>query len=1359
MAVLQHSWLSSLNNTILFSSNRQKNSPFKLSLSQNQPSDEASMPISLNSEETAPESVQGPVDPVKLAFERAKAYKKTKVNPDSKTEESAGGDAGGYGKKTDGSKEISASVKVAMEKPREYKENKGVFGDVDNSSEGIIGSGKKTESEGTSQQTNIVEKKVQKEEKLSISSIDFVGLDFADKKKSRGLPPGLVPVSDPFPEGDLPDVEIIVGDTSKFGEAATSEPKQNMEDNSDIYKPKVSTWGVFPRPGNISKTFGGGRTIRPGEVLETEEDRAAKNERTRQLLAAYKKKVGLNVDQKLRSECEKALEDGDSLMDTGKLNEALSYYERVMEKMPYQSELHGLAALQWSICQDSLRRPNEARVMYEKLKSHPNAKVSKKARQFMFSFKAMEMMKFTGSNVPLNNTGYQNYFEAFVEDKANYSVEGAEEAREGFQFPNLQGEAKTHLDAHVHASGFPLRMVQRKLPNKLGIQADHVKSEKRLGSLKPSSCQHQEGKNRGTDLKRKMKKSRSIKLSDIESLRSSSSPLRKTIAQPGKPPPLDVPPAAAATPQKKPIIKAIDGSPNYMKSTSSSEAKKEASQVSSWNTQTGSRRTSSTGSCNKPARTLTRTSSLMLVRTLTKSPSFKPARASAKKCSKVALCTDIDVERATCSSTLKDSKFPAYLMLNPGGTESEGTSIIKVCPYTYCSLNGHHHTPLPPLKCFLKARRRSLKTQRSMKMEAALRQRRVKVSADGAPEEFDEEEQVDLGNSLVSPLMQEGPMDFFIEIYAKGKGNDVEATRGSTEMNAAKEIDDSGCGNETAPENDSEKPVSENLSEGSPRSEIDFDENLEHCGEIISKVDVTEALHEELKQNNVDEQFRRILVKEEPSPWSFADDDKQEGVSRVDEDHTAFEVIDMEWREEWQSSASEPDNEAHSSMESDGESDMNMGDLSENHRTDLLDQFVISADESDSKIAKEIDLADGAEQIFEEDTACIDTCSQVSETLCHDQVSSTEEMFEILVAREEEDEEENTETRKEKMLENGEVSRAYSPLETSENSCSFDSKDESSESTEQFQLHLFDKLEKDETNEEADQTGITSDFCPGKELPSGKEGKVADGIQDSSHDDNVAEDKENEQLCEVNNAIDDSSSTQDTVDEGLLAESQDHLSDDQHENTHVADNQSVLEEDQDEAKFKVSSSMDSEEQNSSRMHQTSLAEGIEEVGKMELEDNTAPGLDVAEIFPAATEKSCQKPRSKFSFTRSNAKDELPDNDNNIKWRIGRKRHEENYDEPREFNPREPNFLPVIPEPDAEKVDLRHQMMDERKNSEEWMLDHALQQAVTKLAPARKRKVALLVEAFETVLPVTKCDTHSMHTSSGFAHGRSIQTCN
>jgi hypothetical protein len=43
--------------------------------------------------------------------------------------------------------------------------------------------------------------------------------------------------------------------------------------------------------------------------------------------------------------------------------------------------------------------------------------------------------------------------------------------------------------------GFPLKMVQRKVPNKLGIQADHVKSDKLLANLKkPSSSQYQDDK-------------------------------------------------------------------------------------------------------------------------------------------------------------------------------------------------------------------------------------------------------------------------------------------------------------------------------------------------------------------------------------------------------------------------------------------------------------------------------------------------------------------------------------------------------------------------------------------------------------------------------------------------------------------------------------------------------------------------------------------------------------------------------------------------------------------------------------------------------------------------------------------------
>uniref|UniRef100_A0A0D9VA90 Calmodulin-binding domain-containing protein n=1 Tax=Leersia perrieri TaxID=77586 RepID=A0A0D9VA90_9ORYZ len=87
-----------------------------------------------------------------------------------------------------------------------------------------------------------------------------------------------------------------------------------------------------------------------------------------------------------------------------------------------------------------------------------------------------------------------------------------------------------------------------------------------------------------------------------------------------------------------------------------------------------------------------------------------------------------------------------------------------------------------------------------------------------------------------------------------------------------------------------------------------------------------------------------------------------------------------------------------------------------------------------------------------------------------------------------------------------------------------------------------------------------------------------------------------------------------------------------------------------------------------------------------------------------------------------------------KWNISRRTTAEQVEKMRAFNPRAPNFLPLEPDPEAEKVDLRHQMMGDRKNSEEWMVDYALRRAVNKLARAQKRKVEMLVQAFETVLP-------------------------
>ncbi|CAI9102847.1 OLC1v1001202C1 [Oldenlandia corymbosa var. corymbosa] len=350
---------------------------------------------SISSDEPQPDPAEA--DPAKLAFAKAKEYRESiKSKPTTEISANPVGQSAGIDQNNeefevskpeairsegndDGEEKVPVAVKLAFEKSMDYKKRKGEVDDVEANRELERRSG--------------VKKDFDKKDQLKVSNIDFLGLQFSEKK-DRGLPAGLVPVIDSYPEGDLPEVEILVGDASKFVDGAASSSSVE-EESTDVYKPKVSTWGVFPRPSNISKTYGGGRVIRPGEVLETAEDRAAKEARTRQLLSAYKSKIGLNIRPELKSECQK-------------------------------TQLHGLAALQWTICQDSLNRPNEARSMYEKLQSHPNPQVSKKARQFLYGFQAMQMMKVNSSTVPPKNTGYQNYFDAFVRGNSNYAITEAE---------------------------------------------------------------------------------------------------------------------------------------------------------------------------------------------------------------------------------------------------------------------------------------------------------------------------------------------------------------------------------------------------------------------------------------------------------------------------------------------------------------------------------------------------------------------------------------------------------------------------------------------------------------------------------------------------------------------------------------------------------------------------------------------------------------------------------------------------------------------------------------------------------------------------------------------------------------------
>ncbi|XP_076887935.1 uncharacterized protein LOC143538216 [Bidens hawaiensis] len=748
-------------------------------------------------------------------------------------------------------------------------------------------------------------------------------------------------------------------------------------------------------------------------------------------------------------------------------------------------------------------------------------------------------------------------------------------------------------------------MVQRKVANKIGIKSHLHKLDTKVVNHKPSSslssspslsCSSQAHEK----LKKIMKKSRSIKRPDDH-----STPFKNK-----KTPP--------SPPQKQ--------SPNYMKSTSSFEARKEQYSPSPKTpTPKGSKGSKSNEPCssNKGSRT----SSLKMVRTLTKTPSFKPTRSSKK----VILCEDVDSQRATCSSTLKDSKFPNYLQLNDGGNELDGTSAMKVCPYSYCSLNGHHHAPVPPLKCFLSARRRPLKTQKGFKL-GCLSPRQIKPSVKKsaikepvvlAQEEADKENK-----------------DFFIDIYHKEPPIvDIQGKDVCIKLKSIKE------------------PVI------LAQEEVDMEEK-DFLDNIFS--DDTGRTFVELQDKDV------CIKPELVEPYAFKslvhqvynNDMENKGVQD-------FECSDLDWEERYCSNSDQMEKTSVERLYNEHQKLYNVRQELYNKHQELYDEKSVSS---------------GAWSDEDGDYASDSLCQPTKidqDNMNHDplEVSSSSSSSAAAAASE------SDITNKTDDLQN-----LNHPIK------------DQNENNQQQSKTVPESAEKSNNETTKCHTTIIyniinfniSVFINGKktatvQVPAAS--VAADNMQTeepmkepcTSNEDNIAR--------EINQIIEDEQpliKVQDIASTELLNETENH---------------------------------DNPEQ----------------------ECNHSNSID-------AVTKMTEEP-----VIISDPDEVISETDINLRGR--KKPCQETEGEQPEFNPRGPNFLPETADPDAEKVDLKHQAIDERKNAEEWMVDFALQQAVTTLAPARKKKVALLVEAFEKVMPdlIPRYETHK-HVSKEFTNSRPMQAC-
>lgn len=237
------------------------------------------------------------------------------------------------------------------------------------------------------------------------------------KGTQRTMPIDDYGIAQQFDEAEMSlakDRESFKSSMSIDEEKDKTEAPEGEEEN--LHKPKVSTWGVYPRPQNISKTFGGGRNIRPGQELESKEAAAERDQRVSAALANYRKVAGIDIAPEVEQRATELYEQGKELFSEGKISASLEIFSEVADMVPLKSRIGGLANFDKAVCLDSLGRNEEAYPIYRSLKGHTAPGVSKNSQRMLFGFKAAKELKVDTMSYSVGNVdAWRGYFDKATE--------------------------------------------------------------------------------------------------------------------------------------------------------------------------------------------------------------------------------------------------------------------------------------------------------------------------------------------------------------------------------------------------------------------------------------------------------------------------------------------------------------------------------------------------------------------------------------------------------------------------------------------------------------------------------------------------------------------------------------------------------------------------------------------------------------------------------------------------------------------------------------------------------------------------------------------------------------------------------
>ncbi|KAG7367907.1 six-hairpin glycosidase-like protein [Nitzschia inconspicua] len=172
---------------------------------------------------------------------------------------------------------------------------------------------------------------------------------------------------------------------------------------TDLYKPKSGSWGAFPRPRDISKTYGGGRRVGVGF---SNEDDAVANMKTQQLLKDYRRKVGIDVptEKEHAAEIEEALQIGQLAMQRGIYATAVSALEKVTKWCSTNSKVGSKVYLELAMAYEAVGRTKEAYQVYKTLSDCRMEDVKFNAKRLLYGMEAMEIMRDVSSDFSRTKT-------------------------------------------------------------------------------------------------------------------------------------------------------------------------------------------------------------------------------------------------------------------------------------------------------------------------------------------------------------------------------------------------------------------------------------------------------------------------------------------------------------------------------------------------------------------------------------------------------------------------------------------------------------------------------------------------------------------------------------------------------------------------------------------------------------------------------------------------------------------------------------------------------------------------------------------------------------------------------------------